>query len=220
MTNDEIIPAISAAAAVLILYFAAKRAFLRWRRDYLCRRAGRRGEKNVADILSGLPNRKYIVLNDLLLRNGDRLSQIDHVVVSVYGIFVIETKSHAGRIHGRATRENWTQNLAGVKNRIYNPLRQNEGHIRCLRRILDDDGFLKYHSIVVFTRSASLRIRRVSGGEVIELHELRKRIRRRRRKVMKPEECAMIAAELRKANVKGRKAREEHKAEIKRKWGS
>ncbi len=53
---------------------------------------GVRGEIKVSKKLLLLSN-EYYVLNDILLRIGNRSSQIDHIVVSIYGIFVIETKN-------------------------------------------------------------------------------------------------------------------------------
>ena len=46
-------------------------------------------------ILSSLDENEYKVLNDVMVRtqNG-KTSQIDHIVVSAYGIFVIETKNY------------------------------------------------------------------------------------------------------------------------------
>lgn len=54
---------------------------------------GRRGEAKVSAILHSLPSDEYCVLNDIVLDNGSGMSQIDHIVVSLYGIFVIETKT-------------------------------------------------------------------------------------------------------------------------------
>ena len=53
---------------------------------------GRFGEKLVADTLAQLPP-LYRVINDLMLRTDWGTTQIDHVVISPHGIFVIETKS-------------------------------------------------------------------------------------------------------------------------------
>jgi hypothetical protein len=70
---------------------------------------GIQGEKQVARRLRRLDSRQYIVLSDLLLPCGSRLTQIDHVVVSVYGIFVIETKNYHGTISGSIWKEFWVQ---------------------------------------------------------------------------------------------------------------
>ena len=71
--------------AILVLQIILKR---------LIPSKGAIGEKRVARILKKLPEEKYSVINNLLLNNSGYTSQVDHVVVSVYGIFVIETKTH------------------------------------------------------------------------------------------------------------------------------
>ena len=40
--------------------------------------------------LNKLPKDKYIVLNDILIKSNNGTSQIDHIVISKFGIFVIE----------------------------------------------------------------------------------------------------------------------------------
>lgn len=57
---------------------------------------GRRGEKQVAALLALLPKDRYKVINDLLIQKGGHSTQIDHVVVSVYGVFVISRPSTIG----------------------------------------------------------------------------------------------------------------------------
>lgn len=52
---------------------------------------GRLGESKVSNILKRLSD-EYFVINDLLLKTSRGTTQIDHVVISKYGIFVIETK--------------------------------------------------------------------------------------------------------------------------------
>lgn len=48
---------------------------------------GAKGERRVADILRRLPEDEYKVLNNLLVQSRFGTTQIDHVVVSVHGIF-------------------------------------------------------------------------------------------------------------------------------------
>jgi hypothetical protein len=59
-------------------------------------------------------------------------TQIDHVLVSVYGIFVIETKNMKGWIFGDERSAQWTQSIFGKKSRFQNPLRQNYRHVKAL----------------------------------------------------------------------------------------
>ena len=62
--------------------------------------SGEYGERRIKKCLSSLPEEEYFVLNDLYLKNGAKTTQIDHIVVSIYGIFVIETKTYKGWIYG------------------------------------------------------------------------------------------------------------------------
>ena len=87
------------------------------------------GEKRVAHILKKLPEDRYKVINNLLIQNNGYTTQIDHIVVSVYGIFVIETKTYKGWIYGGENSDYWTQNIYGNKYQLRNPIHQNYGHI-------------------------------------------------------------------------------------------
>lgn len=96
---------------------------------------GRVGEAMVSvGALRKLDKQRYRVFNDLVLPrpDGKRTTQIDHVVASPYGIFVIETKNYRGRIFGDPKARYWTQVLPGRKNRFQNPLHQNALHINAL----------------------------------------------------------------------------------------
>ena len=56
------------------------------------------------------PN-KYRIISDVIFKSGDGTTQIDHIVVSEYGIFVIETKNMKGWIFGSKDSEMWTQKI-------------------------------------------------------------------------------------------------------------
>jgi len=68
-------------------------------------RNGRRGERLVADLLSGLPD-DYWLVNDVTL--GLARGTIDHVLIGPCGVVVIETKQLAGHI--RCWGNNWSVN--------------------------------------------------------------------------------------------------------------
>lgn len=61
---------------------------------------GHVGEKKVSAFLSTLPSCEYKIFNDILLATESGTTQIDHIVVSRFGIFVIETKNYRGWITG------------------------------------------------------------------------------------------------------------------------
>jgi hypothetical protein len=114
------------------------------------------GEKRVRKQLARLPQEDYRVLNDVMVKSKKGTSQIDHVILSQHGIFVIETKNYRGWIHGDDNSEYWTQTFYRTKIRFHNPVRQNWGHTCALKETLPEYEKVPYHSIVVFAGKAKL----------------------------------------------------------------
>ncbi|MDE6381018.1 MAG: NERD domain-containing protein [Muribaculaceae bacterium] len=130
-----------------------------WKRGK-ARRSGKRGEKIVAKELARLRKKDFIVLNDLMLPTANgKTSQIDHVVVSTRGIFVIETKNHAGRITGSEQAQYWQQHLSSQSRGFYNPILQNRSHLRAVRRHLPKMDSELFSTMVVFTEAWRLDIK-------------------------------------------------------------
>ena len=102
-------------------------------------------------------------MNHVTLRLKDGTTEIDHVLVSRFGVFVIETKDHKGGIFADATQANWTQVLFRRKFTFQNPIRQNFRHVRAVQDLLD---FLPRHavqSVVVFAGSAEFKTKIPEG---------------------------------------------------------
>lgn len=114
---------------------------------------GKRFEQCVGNEISQLPD-EYIVFNDLFFENNGYSTQIDHIIVSPYGVFVIESKGYKGWITGGENSEYWTQTIFNSKYKFYNPIRQNIGHVRFLRHLL---GTVMFIPIVVFDNSANIK---------------------------------------------------------------
>lgn len=114
-------------------------------------------EKQVASRLNQLDPNTYKVLNGLLLNSNGKTAQIDHLVICGAGIFVIESKKRSGMIFGGIQSEEWTQILGKKKYPLYNPIRQNNTHVKRLKEILHDYNNLKYFPIVVFNDGLILR---------------------------------------------------------------
>ena len=134
---------------IVVLFFLLRSPKLR----------GKIGEDAVAGSLEGLPKDEYRVLNDVTIPTATGSSQIDHIVVSIYGIFVIETKNYNGWIYGGENSEYWTQNIYGNKQQFYNPILQNAGHVRALRRVLKEYEPLPILPIVAFSGKAELKVK-------------------------------------------------------------
>lgn len=123
---------------------------------------GNKGEKKVAKELMKLPN-EYHVFNDITIRSDFGTTQIDHVVVSKYGIFVIETKNYSGIITGHENNYYWTQNIWGNKFKLRNPIKQNFSHIISLKEITKDLPHIPFFSIVVFTDRAGYDVTTINS---------------------------------------------------------
>ncbi|WP_031537574.1 nuclease-related domain-containing protein [Bacillus sp. MB2021] len=133
-------------------------------------RKGELGEFKIDIQLSQLP-KEYMYLSDLLIRNpksSTGYSQIDHVIINPYGLFVIETKNYQGTIYGGKDGKTW---LINGKFKMYNPLMQNYGHIQALKKFTD----VKYHqyfiSMISFTKRCTFKIeeelRKINSNELV-----------------------------------------------------
>ena len=110
------------------------------------------GEKMVSHLgLRKLDSSIYQVFDDLYLPrpDGQGTTQLDHVVVSPFGVFVIETKNYQGWIIGSEKQKDWTQSIYKKKHRFQNPLHQNDLHVRALAGLLGLDRRI-FHSVVFF----------------------------------------------------------------------
>lgn len=117
---------------ILILAFIIIIAILWKFRD-----KGKIGENKVANYLHAkLDEKSYCILNDVIIPdNVGGTTQIDHVVLSPFGIFVVETKNLKGWIFGNVDSKMWMQQIFNEKHQFYNPIKQNYKHIACLAKL-------------------------------------------------------------------------------------
>lgn len=96
-----------------------------------------------------LDKREYRLLKNVTLPTEDGTTQIDHIIVSRYGVFVIETKNMKGWIFGNPAHKSWTQQIYRRKHSFQNPLHQNYRHVMTLKSLL---GLADHqlHSVVYF----------------------------------------------------------------------
>lgn len=98
---------------------------------------GAAGERAVNATLSRQLNEQdYILLEDLTLPTSHGTTQLDHIVLSRFGIFVIETKNMSGWIFGGENQARWTQVMRRHKSQFQNPLRQNYHHLKVVQNLL------------------------------------------------------------------------------------
>lgn len=105
---------------------------------------------------SGIP--PQTIFHDLYIAgNNGKFSQIDLVVATKVGIIVFEVKDFSGWIYGKGNQTKWTQVLAygNKKYRFYNPILQNNGHIKQLRQALKEN--VPFYSVIVFYGNSKLQ---------------------------------------------------------------
>ena len=146
------------------------------RRRRLRRRRLRRPPVNAGERLvsSGLRQRyrDWILIDDIMLPSGPGTTQIDHVLVSPSAVFIIETKDMNAWVFGAPGDKQWTlaykneDEVESRKFRIYNPLRQNQGHARVIDglRVVESR---RIRPVVVFVGDAELK----TAGKFLSFHE-------------------------------------------------
>lgn len=100
---------------------------------------GWRGERAVQGAIRRQLNPLiYVDMHNVTLPTADGGStQIDHLIFSPYGLFVLETKNYQGWIFGTEKQREWTQQIFRKRSRFQNPLRQNYKHVKTLQSLLD-----------------------------------------------------------------------------------
>jgi len=124
---------------------------------------GEAGERKATKRLRRmLDQERYVVLSDLMLPALNGTTQIDLVVISRHGLWVIEVKNYDGWIFGSTTEKHWTQVIYREKNRFQNPLHQNFKHLKAIEAVTG-----VHHrgmkNIVLFVGSAKFKTEQPDG---------------------------------------------------------
>lgn len=108
--------------------------------------------------------------------NGET-TEIDALMIHQDGIYVIESKNYIGNIYGNPQDNYWSHEIPtyGLKNRVekfYNPIKQNNAHIKALSSYLNRA--VNYYSVIAFSDECVLGFenRVVDNSYVIYRREL------------------------------------------------
>jgi hypothetical protein len=156
------------------------------------------GELLVYKTLKKLNITDYHIFNNTILKSIDNTTtQIDHIVVSRFGIFVIETKYFDGWIYGRKKDKFWTQTFFKKKSRFQNPLHQNFKHTETLRKLINTEDI---YSIIVFAGKGNLKLKDIEN--VLYLKELNSYIRNKKSKIISGKKKMEIIEIIQKTKLK------------------
>jgi|GEM_PF-3144294 len=163
------------------------------------------GEARVRKVVERFRSEAGEVLHDVILpdRKGGTV-QIDHLVISRYGITAVETYVQPGKILGAPRDATWVQESHGNIYRFTNPLRQNDALVEVLKSTLGPK--FPIDGAVVFT-AASLQ--GSTPENVVSVGKLRACLLSRGRDCFSSEKVARTANAIRNVSI--------HDAETKRK---
>ncbi len=103
-----------------------------------------------------LNKNEYHLIKNVTIPTSNGTTQIDHIIVSQYGVFVVETKNMKGWIFGSERQKMWTQKIYKYTSQFQNPLHQNYKHVKILQELLDlnDESI---HSLIVFIGNSTFK---------------------------------------------------------------
>lgn len=175
---------------------------------------GNTGESNVRNLLTYTGDRFY--QNIYLESSNGSISQIDFLLVGRSSLVSIEVKSYTRCvIKGDKDGFNWTACYRRGPKTFYNPLMQNERHIKTLRECIGSVN-VPIWNIVVFSNGCNIRVNGAEGEfySVIDMSELWYRLSdiNNYGKSMKSEERDAITQMLDSFVVRTYELSEKHKA--------
>jgi restriction system protein len=150
------------------------------------------GEALVINALEECVPTPYHLINNVTLRTSFAkipTTQIDHILVSRAGVFVIETKHLSGTIIGNPKEPQWHQIFGRREIAIRNPIFQNRGHVSEVKMLLGLPSSMIYN-VIVFSGCAELTA--ILRGNVLSLGDIPKFFRANRPNVL--DENAMAIA--------------------------
>lgn len=200
---------------IYIIAFLAFLVFIGYLNAQIPLFTGRLGENFVTKKLRKLDDNKYKILADVLLPSSgnSNFAQIDHIVVSIYGVFCIETKTYNGWVFGNAHQKYWTLVIYRKKIKFYNPLWQNYAHTKAIEKLLGP-ALLKEPvvSFVAFPKSSKIKVS--ATDSVGRARDIIHKIQSYNRAVYSSNECEEIYTLLNTANITDKETRKHHKLEV------
>ena len=113
------------------------------------------------------------LFNIYIPKENGETTEIDVLMISSKGIFVFESKNYSGWIFGEENQKGWYQTLPVNrgkchKERFYNPIMQNDTHIKYLKGFLGEDVPTK--SMIVFSDRCTLKKLQIHSRDIIVIN--------------------------------------------------
>lgn len=128
---------------------------------------GNYGEFLTFAYLEKLDGNNKLMTNLYIPKLDGSTTEVDLIMISQTGIYVFESKNYSGWIFGNEKDKNWTQVLQNKqKNRFFNPIWQNNGHINALKRATGIDNSSLYKSYIIFSERCELKKITVASAHI------------------------------------------------------
>ena len=166
---------------------------------------GLKHEKEIVKILdeTELPHK---IINNLILEDKGKYTQIDHILINQNGIYVIEDKTYEGFIVGKKKDRMWYNILEDEKNYFFNPIFQNLIHCDILKDKLSFKDLQLIHNVVVFTPYARIVNDNCNCFTTENLYQAFNK----RSSMLTPKDVEKIYNQLISLNVKSHKIKKKH----------
>lgn len=147
----------------LILCFVGKVVEGNAKEEIPALKAGIQGEEIISNYLNELSD-EYLIVNNVNLNVNGRQTEIDSLVISSYGLWIIETKNYVGYLSGNAKDDRWQRERIsryGVsrKDEVSNPLKQMHRQIYISKEFLERNHVHTFiHGLVALPSAQGVRV--------------------------------------------------------------
>jgi hypothetical protein len=190
-------------------YFTSKRKKHRGSPRCKSQRKEEIGEYKIEVELGQLP-KNYVLISNLFLKTDQGIEHIDHLVVSPYGLFMIEVNNLSGIILGEERDVNWHQVVTWRVKTFPNSLLENQAHLETLRKWVNLEETLPVFSFATFNRRCDLKV--ISGAVFYDTDILTVIRKRSQREVLTDAEVLKLCTQIRQANITDPNLRNEYTA--------
>ena len=174
-------------------------AFLMFSSVPLIVRLSRHRESQIkSQIKRHLDPNKYWLISDVALRTRDLTIIVDHIIVSAFGIFIIQEKDFTGTVEGQVNHTLWTSKRLSKEKRFKNPLVNNRKSLSLLKSCYGHTDNL-YHSLVVF--SGKGKFKNPMPNNVRTEYDFIDYIKSKTEQIMQPGEAKLIKEQIESGKI-------------------
>jgi hypothetical protein len=149
--------------------------------------------RSVEDSLQSLGN-GYTIFRDILVTLKSGMYKIGYLVVSRYGLFLIDERNERGTVKIKIDQREWLIASKGGKEYIYNPLwRAREA----INKLNDQGDSIPIKALIVFTKA---KLKNNFNKDVISIGDLSGRVKKEHKVILDDGQVQMILDRLEKRN--------------------